>query len=134
METIVLFGISVDEPPISRTGAGVPEMRTTLRGWVLFRSGQGTAPFDPAAVRTKASSAHRLVSQADGHPLFKAQRTSIAQIALIALVEGDDQSHLPAFITEAIKSQRIVSLVKGSGLEGQGNCIDYDKGERTLSK
>ena len=44
---------------------------------------------------------------------------SVAQVTFVAFVERDDEGHRPTLGGEAKETDGVVSLIQGSGLDGQ---------------
>ena len=114
---IVLLGIGVEDAAIGRVRTVLCEVRTRgdVRGFL--GGGQGAAPFEAQAVGAEAPALHGQASLADGDASFEPQGTGVAQVVLVALVEGYDEGHMPALSSQAKEPQRIVGRIQGSGLE-----------------
>ena len=67
----------------------------------LLGSSQRATPLEAQAIGAEAPAFHGQASLAEGDALFESQGTSVAQVILVALVERDDEGHLPTLSGQA---------------------------------
>ena len=96
VKAIVLLGVGVDDATIGRVGAVLGKVRTRGQVRCLLGSSQGATPLEAHAVVAKAAGMHRPSSLADWDALFKPQGAGVAQVIFVALVERDNERHMPA--------------------------------------
>jgi hypothetical protein len=116
VEAIVLLGVGVDDAAVGRARTVRGEVRTGGEVWSLLGSGQGAAPFEAQAVGTEAPMLHGQANLADGDTFFQPQGTGVAQVILVALVERNDEGHVPALSGQTKETQGIVGRIQRSGL------------------
>ena len=123
VEAIVLLGIGVEDAAVGRVRTVLGEVRTSgdVRGFL--GGGQGAAPFETQAVWAEAPVLHGQAGLADGDSFFEPQGTGIAQVALVAFVEGYDEGHMPALSSQAEEPQGIVGRIEGSGMEEEAEAF-----------
>ena len=117
VEAIVLLGIGVEDATVGRVRTVLGEVRAGGDVRRLLGGGQGAAPFEAQAVGTEAPVLHGQASLADGDAFIESQGTGMAEVVLVALVEGYDEGHMPALSSQAKEPQGIMGRIQGNGLE-----------------
>jgi hypothetical protein len=117
VEAIVLLGIGVEDTAVGGVRTALSEVGARSDVWRFLGGGQWATPLEAQAVRAEAPGLHGQASLADGDALLETEGTSVAQVVRVALVEGDDESHLPALGGQAKEAQGIVGGIQGGGLD-----------------
>ena len=117
VQAIIVFGIGIDDAAIGRGRAVVGKVWTGVQVRRFFGGGEGATPFDAQAVVAEASEFHGAVGDTDGDALLESQRAGVVQMALVTLVEWNDQRHVPALGSQAEIADDIVGRIQRGSLE-----------------
>jgi hypothetical protein len=123
VQAIVLLWVGVDDAAIRRIGAAVGKKATRGKRRGFSGSSQRTAPLDAQAIGAEAGPFHRETSGTDGDMLFESQRTSISQVVLVALIEGDNEGHTPTGSGQTEVANGIVGSIQGSSLDRESKGL-----------
>ena len=123
VQAIVLLRVGVDDAAIRRIGAAVGKKGTRGKRRGFPGSSQRTAPLDAQAIIAEASLFHRETSGTDRDVFFKSQGASISQVALVALIEGDDEGHTPTGSGQTEVANGIVGSIQGSSLDRESKGL-----------
>ena len=123
VQAIVFLWVGVDDASVGRTGTAVGKVRARGEGWGFLGSGQGAAPLDAQAIGAEASLFHRETSGTEGDIPFESQRASILQVALVALIERDDEGHAPTGSGQTEVANGIVGGIQGSSLDRESKGL-----------